>query len=153
MKRCVLAVSRIQSWCDFSLFFTAFSSFFTVFHSVLLYVSLICTVFHWHRVKRSGKQLLDLFAKIDVDGSGDYDIGDRFVLQLMNSVLNIMDLVVNNDELNTKKKCTGEFRAGMLSIGLTFNDATISALMSYMDGDGGVSKDYGFLHEERGILY
>ena len=64
-----------------------------------------------------------------------------------------MDLVVNNDELNTKKKCTGEFRAGMLSIGLTFNDATISALMSYMDGDGGVSKDYGFLHEERGILY
>jgi hypothetical protein len=56
-------------------------------------------------VKRSGKELSELFAKIDVDGSGDFDVQ--------------------------------EFRAGMLSIGLTFTDDVINALMSFMDSDGG----------------
>lgn len=55
-------------------------------------------------VKRSGKQLVDLFAKIDVDGSGTFNVQ--------------------------------EFRAGMLSIGLTFTDEVIDALMQEMDKDG-----------------
>ena len=60
-------------------------------------------------VKRSGKQLADLFAKIDVDGSGDFNVQ--------------------------------EFRADMLSIGLTFTDEVIEALMKMMDDDGDGSID------------
>ena len=72
-----------------------------------LCVAAVSRIGNW--LKRSGKQLADLFTKIDTDGSGDFDVT--------------------------------EFRAGMLSIGLTFNDETIHALMSYMDTDGGGSID------------
>lgn len=58
-------------------------------------------------VKHHGKQLSDLFARIDTDGSGDFDVS--------------------------------EFRAGMLSIGLTFCDETMQAMMAFMDADGGGS--------------
>jgi hypothetical protein len=54
-------------------------------------------------LKRSGRQLSDLFKNIDKDSSGDFD--DK------------------------------EFRAGMLTIGLTFEDVEITALFGHMDKD------------------
>ena len=55
-------------------------------------------------LKRSGRQLSDLFENIDKDSSGDFDVR--------------------------------EFRAGMLTIGLTFEDVEITALFGHMDKDG-----------------
>ena len=65
----------------------------------------VSRIYAW--LTRAKKSLQDLFKKIDVDGSGDFD--------------------------------RGEFRAGMLSIGLTFDDDTIDAIFRYMDSDGGGS--------------
>eukprot|EP01043_Picozoa_sp_COSAG02_P070066 COSAG02_NODE_12259_length_1572_cov_1.342838_1_plen_375_part_10 len=60
-------------------------------------------------LKHSGRQLAELFAKIDADGSGEFDVT--------------------------------EFRAAMLSIGLSFDDETVHSLMTLMDTDGGGSID------------
>ena len=111
---CIVAVSRIQGW-----------------------------------LKHSGKQLSDLFSQIDTDGSGDFDVSE---FRAARTPLNKRRCRAAHTHTHPHARahtlipqpsdneaCSSE--QGLLSIGLTFCDDTVQALMALMDADGGGSVD------------